>query len=375
LTLSNENSIARNNSTNLFNIHVTLRSGLGCTQPIELHLQLSSFRVLPFHLPFSIILTKVVPAAEGVALQLQHILGNVYYLPGASNIGLIIGEGQRAILIDTGVGQRSGRQLLELLQQQGLTLSAILNTHCHGDHVGGNAYLVEHTGAQVYAPVYDAVVLQYPVWGAMCMFNGADPLDELRVPRFAAQPCTADVLVTEGTLEIAGVRVQVVPLPGHTGTHTGYIILDNSSGDGANKVFFTGDILAGEEELANMAIPYAYSVTKRLESLEKLKRYSCAYYVLGHGRLQRDIATLIKRNIAQVQDVLNFIKAYLTQPAEANELLSAVCAHYRIEIRTVKQYYLLHPTLYAFLSHLSNSGAIKYEIKDNRLLWHASERK
>ena len=294
-------------------------------------------------------------------MSLQHVLGSVYCLPGASNVGLVIGKSHLAFLIDSGVGQRSGRQLLQILEQQGLGLVAILNTHGHGDHVGGNAYLVEHTGARIYAPVYDSVVLQHPLWGTLCTFSGADPLNELRAPRFAAQPCKADVLVTEGELELAGVKVQVVPLPGHTMSHTGYIVQD---------VFFTGDILAGDAELANAAIPYAYSITKRIESLEKLRGYSCARYVLGHGEVQQDVQSLIERNIAQIIEVLDLIKGLLAQePAEASRLFEAVCAHCRIDVRTIKEYYLLFPTLHSFLSHLSNSGQITHTVRNNRLLW------
>lgn len=300
-------------------------------------------------------------------MRLQHIHDNVYYLPGPSNVGLIVGDGQQALLVDTGVGQRSGRRLLRILEEQGLHLAAIFNTHCHGDHVGGNAYLVEHTGAKVYAPMHDSVVLQYPVWGTMCMFGGADPIAELSVPRFAAQPCAVDVTVTDGEIQIAGATVQVVPLPGHTGTHTGYII---------NDVFFTGDVLAGESELANTAITYAYSVTKRLQSLEKLRHYACAYYVLGHGKTERDITALIERNIAQVMELLDFIKGYLAQGcAEVGEILGTICAHYGIKIRNLKQYFLLYPTLHSYLSHLSKNGEITYKIKDNRLLWCIVERR
>ena len=303
---------------------------------------------------------------EDDALHLQHIVGSAYYLPGASNVGLVVGEAQQALLIDTGIGKRSGRLLLQVLEEQGLHLRAIFNTHCHGDHVGGNAYLVEHTGAKVYAPLYDSVVLEYPVWGTMCTFGGADPIAELSVPRFKAQPCAVDVTVTEGELQIAGLTVQVVPLPGHTGTHTGYIV---------NDVFFTGDILAGEAELANAAISYAYSITKRLQSLDKLRHYSCAYYVLGHGKIERDITALIERNTAQVMDTLDFVRGYLAdRSADTSQVLSAVCTHYGINIRNLKQYFLFYPTLHSFLSHLSNSGEITYEIKDNRLLWCAVER-
>lgn len=296
-------------------------------------------------------------------MPLQYILNNVYYLPGASNVGLIVGEGKQALLVDTGVGQRSGRQLLQILEERGLKLVAIFNTHVHGDHVGGNAYLVEHTDAKIYAPLYDSIVLQHPVWGAMCVFGGAEPIVELGTPRFAPQPCIADEVVTEGEIQVAGVTVQAVSLPGHTVSHTGYIV---------NDVFFTGDILAGEAELANTAISYAYSITKRLESLERLRHYSCAYYVLGHGLPEHDITDLIERNTAQVMDVLNFIKNYLMQaPAEINEILEAVCQRYGIEIRNIREYYLVYPTLHAYLSHLHNSGQITYQITDHRLLWCA----
>jgi hypothetical protein len=135
-------------------------------------------------------------------------------------------------------------------------------------------------------------------------------------------------------------------------------------------VFFTGDILAGDAELANSTIPYAYSITRRLESLERLKTYSCARYVLGHGEVQQDVRCLIDRNIAQINDIVDRIKGLLAQgPAQACELFEAICAQLHTRVRTAKEYYLLYPTLHAFLSHLSNSRQITHIVRDNRLLW------
>jgi glyoxylase-like metal-dependent hydrolase (beta-lactamase superfamily II) len=294
-------------------------------------------------------------------------LNSVSYLPGASNIGLAVGNHGEAILIDSGVGQRSGRQLLQLLEGQNLRLVAIFNTHGHGDHVGGNAYLVQHTGAKVYAPLHDGIVLKHPIWGTMCTFAGAEPIQELSSPRFAPEPCDTDVTVTQGEIQVAGLAVQVVPLPGHTGSHTGYIVDD---------VFFTGDILAGEAELAHAPISYAYSITQRLASLQKLRQFPCARYVLGHGPVEKDISSLIDHNIASITEVLNFVRGRLAGDAvEANELLRAVCDHLDIHIRNVREYYLLYPTLHAFLSHLDNTGEVAPAIQDNRLVWHTLDRR
>jgi len=292
----------------------------------------------------------------------QQLTERVYLLQGASNVGLVAGEGREALLIDTGIGRRSGQQIERILQAQGLRLTAILNTHCHGDHTGGNAYLVERSGATVYAPRYDSVVIEEPIWGTMFLFGGGEPIEELRVPRFDSAPCRVDVIVSEGAIEIAGLTVQVVPLPGHTGTHTGYVV------DG---VFFTGDIVEGDDELENAPLSYTFSVGQRLDSLERLRNYSCSHFVLGHGGVQTRIGHLLERNIAQVKHNLEFITGYLAHTgAEAAEVLSATCKHHGIAARNVRQYFLMYPTICSYLSYLHQQGTVAYEFRDNRLLWH-----
>ena len=296
-------------------------------------------------------------------MKLQRLTESVYYLPWVVNSGVIVGQGDQAVVVDTGIGDRSGRRIMAALEAEGLRPVAVLNTHCHGDHVGGNAWLVEQAGVKVYAPLYDSVVIRFPVWGRLCIFAGGEPIRELAVPRFAFRPTEVDVLVSEGELEIAGITIQAVALPGHTGTHTGYV---------ADEVFFLGDLLAGEEELERAKISYVYSVTKRLESLEKLKGYRCAWYVPGHGPALQDIGELIERNIARTEETLAFIVEYLRQnPAEAAEVLAAVCEHFGIAMHNAPDYFLLHPTIYSHLSHLHSQGIVQFSIEGNRLLWSA----
>jgi glyoxylase-like metal-dependent hydrolase (beta-lactamase superfamily II) len=295
-------------------------------------------------------------------MQLVHIKDNVYYLRGIINMGVVVGEEGQALLIDSGLGDRSGRRILRVLEGEGWRPVAVLNTHCHGDHSGGNAYLVERAGVKVYAPLYDAVVLRQPVWSILCMFAGADPIHELAIPRFTMRPSPVDVIVTEGELRVAGVTVEAVALPGHTGTHTGYI---------ASGVLFLGDALCSEQELENAGIPYGYSVTMRLDTLQKLRHYHCDYYLLAHGSLRRDIGELVELNRKRVEETLAFIVDYLSQqPAEASDVMVAVCEHFGLQLRKVQGFFLLHPTIYSHLSHLHNGGEIAFKIEGNRLLWY-----
>ena len=289
------------------------------------------------------------------------VLNSVSYLPGASNIGLVRGDDNSALLIDSGPGKRSGRQVMELLEQEHLRLAAILNTHGHGDHTGGNAYLVERTRARVFAPLHDGIVMQHPIWGTMCTFSGAEPIRELATARFDPEPCPVDEVITGAEIQIGAITVQPVPLPGHTVSHTGYLLDD---------VLFTGDILAGEEELNNAPISYAYSITQRLASLARLRDIRCRRYVLGHGHVEEEIASLIDRNLAHIQRVLDLITALVAgSPLDTTTLLDSVVDRLRIQIRNVRDYYTIYPALHAYISHLSNQGRIAPAIQSNRLLW------
>jgi hydroxyacylglutathione hydrolase len=99
-------------------------------------------------------------------------------------------QGNHAAVVDPG----DAKPVLAYLRAQRLTLTAILNTHHHADHVGGNAELL------VERPV--------PVYG---------PFDE-RIP-------TVTRRVREGdrfTLKEFGIEFQVFEIPGHTRSHIAF---------------------------------------------------------------------------------------------------------------------------------------------------------
>ena len=84
-------------------------------------------------------------------------------------------------------------------------------THGHVDHVLGLADLAEGTEAPVHAPTAELALLESP--------NAYAP------PGITARPWTPDVLLEGGeTLELAGVRFDVLSVPGHSPGHLAYAI-------------------------------------------------------------------------------------------------------------------------------------------------------
>ena len=73
-------------------------------------------------------------------MALEQIAGPAHYVAGRVNIGVILGDGQAAF-VDSGLDESTARKAAQAVEQRGLTLTAILNTHAHADHCGGNAFL------------------------------------------------------------------------------------------------------------------------------------------------------------------------------------------------------------------------------------------
>ena len=128
----------------------------------------------------------------------------------------------RAIVIDPG---DNGEQLLEAIEKLGATVEAILITHTDVDHVGAVAPLAKATGAPVYCPRLEV--------DRLADIMGHVPIDGIG----PYEGYDADETVEGGeTLDLAGLRIEVVATPGHTEGHVTYVFPDEG-------VIASGDVL------------------------------------------------------------------------------------------------------------------------------------
>jgi glyoxylase-like metal-dependent hydrolase (beta-lactamase superfamily II) len=132
-------------------------------------------------------------------------------LPFEENTYVVWKPGQeKALVIDPGL---EPDLILDFLREQSLSPAAILNTHGHADHIGGNTDLKQ---AFPEAP----------------LIIGADEAElltnaEANLSAPFGMPVTsppADRLVHEGeALEVAGIRLEVLEVPGHSPGHVVYL--------------------------------------------------------------------------------------------------------------------------------------------------------
>src|SRR5918996_3350037 len=62
----------------------------------------------------------------------------------------------RALIVDPG---EEAERILRAVDELGVTVDAILVTHCHFDHIGAVSPVAEATGAPVYCPEVEVPVL------------------------------------------------------------------------------------------------------------------------------------------------------------------------------------------------------------------------
>lgn len=158
-----------------------------------------------------------------------------------------------AAIVDPG----DAAPVLDYLRREKLRLVAILNTHHHADHIGGNAGLLQHYDVPVYGP-HDERILQI----THALREGD------RVP-----------------LDALDIALSVIDVPGHTRSHIAFY--SENAG-----IVFSGDTLfaCGCGRLFEGTPAQMYASLGKLAALPDNTRVYCAHeYTLANLRFARTV--------------------------------------------------------------------------------------
>ncbi len=130
--------------------------------------------------------------------------------PTLGDRSYLVHDGEVALVVDP---QRDIDRILTLLDDHGVRLTHVFETHIHNDYVTGGLALAQRTGAQY-------------------LVNGEDDVSFVRTP------------VADGhVVEVGGrMRITALATPGHTFTHLSYVLTDRDEHVG---VFSGGSLLFG----------------------------------------------------------------------------------------------------------------------------------
>lgn len=292
---------------------------------------------------------------------LNRLSERVYYLPGGVNCALVKAD-DAAVLVDTGQDKSYGRDLRKACESLGLSPVAILNTHSHADHYGGNDYLLRQFDIPVYAPPFEASILQSPYLEPVYLFNGAKPLPELLSKWLLAKPSKVDHLLEPGTLSLRGVGLTILETPGHAHRHVSILVDD---------VLIAADALFGAAVLDKYPLPFGQDIAKQIESAARLREVEAKILLPGHGNPTEEIADLVKRNLEAFERAAEHVER-ACEGGATEDVLQRVCSSLAIEMTDLPRYYLNLCVVSAYLSYLRDEGRVALELVDNRPSWQKS---
>lgn len=163
-------------------------------------------------------------------MPLQLNVQSIVSMPFAENTYIVWLDGRSdCVVIDPGL---EPELILDFLHRKGLQVAAILNTHGHGDHIGGNQAMKD---AFPDAPL---------IIGADEVELLTDPDLNMSAPfgwDIVSPP--ADRLVREGeTVEAAGMVFEVLDIPGHSPGHVVFVHAGMPAQVFGGDVLFQGSI-------------------------------------------------------------------------------------------------------------------------------------
>lgn len=296
-------------------------------------------------------------------ITLNQVGANSYFCSGALSIGVYT-QGQSAILLDSGGDESCAKDVANAVQEAGLEIVAIINTHCHPDHCGGNAFFQKKfPNIKIYATHDEQRFIEDPLLAPRCFCGLAAPFADLQNKYLAPQKpcCVTDVIAPyqDQTITIHGADFKIVTLPGHTPGSIGIITPDN--------VFYAGDALFGQETFTKHAILFYTDIGKTLASFKKLATVQATSCVLYHGGIIDDLAAAAQQHEVRILQTKDAVLTLIQHQALSVDLLTQQIMQLHNIPNSIVSFTLTQTAMRAYLTQLEFEKAVELKVLDGLL--------
>jgi len=193
-----------------------------------------------------------------------------------------------ATVIDSGYGAHAA-QTVALVEHslRGGSLDHLVNTHCHSDHMGGNAAVQKRFRCRTSIPAGEAPLIDR--WDERDLILSAA---DQRAERF-----TYDATFADGdTLRMGSHDWQVVAAPGHD-THAVMFYSPET------RVLVSGDALweNGFGAVFAQLFGRETALAETRETLERIATLDCDIVIPGHGQPFADVGPALERAFSRLE--------------------------------------------------------------------------
>ena len=195
---------------------------------------------------------------------------NIYLLQGIRSCNIYFFDFKKKAILDTGFSAEI-KDNLALLEKKGLNIKNIdfiINTHSHGDHVGGNSYLKKINPSAKIIGSENTKFYQDERKKISLLEGAEDDFENYEI----------DTIVKENDLiDLGGCILKVIETPGHTRDSLSFYIENKN-------IAFTGDVVYYQ---VVSQVDYYQDLLKSLselkESYNKLLNLNASCFYPGHS--------------------------------------------------------------------------------------------
>jgi glyoxylase-like metal-dependent hydrolase (beta-lactamase superfamily II) len=283
-------------------------------------------------------------------MKLVCIAGDTFYVPGMTNVAVY-----QDYLIDPGKNEHVDWKRPE--GTFGRKIAYGLITHCHDDHFWHAADL-RASGARIYAPACERPLIEDLEIHTKGFYLWVRPLEGMKPWYFRGTSCPVD-----GAVEALDMPLEVVPLPGHTKGHVGYMTPDG--------VLMAADAMVAKDIWDTAGIFYFTDIPDTRRTLKELLKTNADYVLPTHtGLLTREEAVeLAEINLKGLDRLEAMVIDALGKDGSSMEtIVSKVCL--ALNMKDEFSTHLVGETaIRAFLYALQEEKAVDYELKGHKVLW------
>lgn len=297
-------------------------------------------------------------------VSFNPVLGNSYFSSGFLSIGVVFFD-DKALIIDSGGDDDCAKSISQALTEAGKSIEAIINTHCHPDHCGGNAYFQkQYPHIQIYATFDEQRYIEDPRLAPRCFCALASPFQGLQNKYIAPQKScyVTDVLTSyvDQKITILDKEFTIVTLPGHTPGMIGVISPDS--------IFYAGDALFGHETFNKHRVLFYTDIKSTLETFKKIKKLDVDKSVLYHGGVVNNLAEIVELHEVRIDETQAIIHDFLkNNPLSVDELTQKIMQKYAIP-NTIVSFTLTQTTMRAYLAFLESNKQIELAVRNGLLV-------
>ena len=294
-------------------------------------------------------------------MNLVQVKGNSFFCDGIFSIGVYIKE-KVAVLIDSGISKDVAKEVHKALVEKEIQVGAIINTHCHGDHCGGNAFFQQkYPDICIFSTEVERPFIEDPLLAPICFCGGAAAFEELKkckpiTPQQGSKITDLIAPYQDQMLTICGELFEIITLPGHTRGMIAVKTPDN--------VLYCGDAIFGEPTFSKHPILFYTFISDTLHSFKKLKHLlpSVDSAILYHGGQISDLPSLIEAHEKRILETKQTILELLhTAPLSIEEITAKIMQKYHIPDDIIS-YTLTKTPMQANIAELERENRVQIRV-------------